>query len=50
MPRTRPRREGGRSPAEPNNVQDVLKDAATLLILHDHVNTFRPNPGRTEQN
>jgi hypothetical protein len=43
MPRTRPRQEGGRSPAEPNVVQDVLKDAATLLRKHGHVNAFHRN-------
>jgi hypothetical protein len=43
MPRTRPHHEGGRSPAEPNVVQDVLKDAATLLRKHGHVKAFRRN-------
>jgi hypothetical protein len=43
MPRTRPRHQGGRSPAEPNIVQDVLKDAATLLRKHGHVNAFYRN-------
>ncbi|MFJ5309729.1 hypothetical protein [Streptomyces sp. NPDC088350] len=50
MPRTRPRREGGRSPAELNIVQDVLKDAATLLRKHDHVNMFRLNTARIRRN
>jgi hypothetical protein len=43
MPRTRPHHEGGRSPAEPNIMQDVLKDVDTLLRKHGHVNAFRRN-------